>query len=329
MPRRPALGERRKFFLLIYHLQPETVLLDTGYMAGQDIRLLYADDMKTALNLMKKREIATVLTVHQPPYQYEDSFFRYIMQQHPMIQRILLSTVVDRELMEKAINKTHINYFLQLPVPKEEICAIIKKSFKRFDTISTPYKRINALQEYVRKFRQQAETDTLTQLLNRRAFMSILGQALKLFQNKHTPFSLIMLDLDNFKQLNDHYGHMAGDKVLRTLGELIRRHTRSEDSAFRYGGEEFAIITQMDSADKIKIFVERILHEIREIVIVYEKQQLRFTFSGGIAPMEKKITRRELIQRADAALYAAKRQGRNRILVFEPHMLKEFKIQTK
>ena len=278
---------------------------------------------------MKRNAIAAVLTVHHPPYAYEESFFRYIMQQHPSIQRILLSSVLDKDLIQKAINKTHINYFLLLPTLKEQICIIIKKSFRRFETISTPYKRINALEKYVLKFSQQAQTDTLTQLLNHRAFMSILGQALKLFQNKHTPFSLIMLDLDNFKQLNDQYGHMAGDKVLRTLGELIRRNTRSEDSAFRYGGEEFTIITQMDSVDKIKTFIERILQETRETVVVYEKQKIRFTFSGGIAAMEKNITRRELIQRSDAALYTAKKKGRNQILVFEPEMLKEFKVQTK
>jgi diguanylate cyclase (GGDEF)-like protein len=114
---------------------------------------------------------------------------------------------------------------------------------------------------------------------------------------------------------------MAGDKVLRTFGEILRRNTRSDDSAFRYGGEEFAIITQMESLDKIKMFIERILHETRETVVQYDGQQIHFMFSGGIAAMEVNLTRTELIKRADAALYAAKDQGRNRILIFEPVML--------
>ncbi len=329
LKRRFALSERRKFFLLVYHPQPATVDLSLDYLTAQGINLLFAEDMKTALELIKKNEVATVLTIHQPPYEFEGSFFRYIMQQHPKIQRILLSTVVDKEIIEKAINKTHINYFLLLPAAKEELCIIIKKSFKHYQDISTPYKRISELEEYVLKVRKEAQTDTLTQLLNRRAFMRIISQALKLFQSNRIPFSLVMLDLDHFKLLNDQYGHMAGDKVLRIFGELIHRNTRSEDSAFRYGGEEFAIITQMDSMENVKSFVERILDETRETIILYEKQQITFTFSAGIASMEKHITNRELIQRTDAALYAAKKQGRNRILVFEPVMLKEFKNQTK
>lgn len=314
---------------MLYNPQSATVELHIDYLAAQGIGLLFAGDMKTAMELIKKNEVATVLTLHQPPHEFDGSFFRYIMGQRPMTQRILLSTVIDKQILEKAINKTHINYFLLLPAAEEELCLIIKKSFKRYQDISTPYRRISALEEYVMKVRQEAQTDTLTQLLNRRAFMRIISQALKLFQNNRTPFSLVMLDLDHFKQLNDQYGHLAGDRVLRTFGELIHRNTRSEDSAFRYGGEEFAIITQMTAVENVNSFVERILNETRETIILYEKQQIRFTFSAGIAGMEKYLTRRELIQRADTALYAAKRQGRNRILVFKPAMLDEFKNQSK
>ena len=329
MLRRFSLNERRKFFLLLYNPQSATVDLNIDYLTAQGINLLFAGDMKTALELIKKNEVATVLTLHQPPNEFDGSFFRYIMGQRPMTQRILLSTVIDKQIIEKAINKTHINYFLMLPAAKEELCLIIKKSFKRYQDISSPYRRISALEEYVMKVRQEAQTDTLTQLLNRRAFMRIISQALKLYQSNRTPFSLVMLDLDHFKQLNDQYGHMAGDRVLRTFGELIHRNTRSEDSAFRYGGEEFAIITQMASVENVKSFVERILNETRETIILYEKQQIRFTFSAGIAGIEKYVTRRELIQRADTALYAAKRQGRNRIMVFDRAMPEEFKRQAK
>jgi diguanylate cyclase (GGDEF)-like protein len=314
---------------LLYNPQSATVDLNLDYLAAQGISLLFAGDMKTAMELIKKNEVATVLALHQPPHEFDGSFFRYIMGQRPMTQRILLSTVIDKQIIEMAVNKTHINYFLLLPAAKEELSLIIKKSFKRYQDISTPYRRISELEEYVLKVRQEAQTDTLTQLLNRRAFIRIISQALKLFQSNRTPFSLVMLDLDHFKLLNDQYGHMAGDRVLRTFGELIHRNTRSEDSAFRYGGEEFAIITQLAAAENVKSFMERLLNETRETIILYEKQQICFTFSAGIAAIEKYVTRRELIQRADAALYAAKRQGRNRILVFEPAMLNEFKTQTK
>jgi len=277
---------------------------------------------------MKKNEVAAVLTVQNPPDNKTIFFLRIIMQQYPLIQRILLSTMLEKDSMEMAINKAHINYFLLLPVTNELLVEVIEKSFKRYANISRPYEKINVLNEYVGKFRQEAQTDTLTQLLNRRAFMGVLNEALKLFQTKHIPCSLIMLDLDHFKLLNDRYGHMAGDKVLRVFSEIVRRNIRSEDSAFRYGGEEFALITPMDSMDKIKIFIERILHETRATTVVYDRQKIHFTFSGGIAGIEKRMTRAKLIRHADAALYAAKKQGRNRIVIFKPAMILEFKNQT-
>jgi diguanylate cyclase (GGDEF)-like protein len=299
--------------------------LETSDLTARGISWLYTENKKTTLELMKKNEIASVLTIQKPPDNKTVFFLRIIMQQYPTTQRILLSTGLDKDSMELAINKAHINYFLLLPVTKEVLAEVIDKSFKRYKNISSPYEKINELKEYVSKFRQQAETDTLTQLLNRRTFMRVVDLALELYQIKHIPFSLIMLDLDHFKQLNDKYGHMAGDKVLRTFGEILRRNTRSEDSAFRYGGDEFAIITQMDSMDNIKIFIERILKEIRETTILYDKQQIHFTFSAGIAGIAKRVSRSELIKRADAALYAAKMQGRDRILVFEPTMRSEAK----
>ena len=319
-PGRFDLNEQRKLFLLIY-LPAPSPNLDSDYLSTQGIPILVSQNKKNTLELMKKNEVAAVLTIHQQHNNHAVQFLRYIMQQYPTTQRILLSTILDKDLMEKAINKAHINYFLSLPVKKDELYTVVSKSFKRYVTISSPFRKINELMEFIKKFRKEAQTDALTQLFNRRAFKSILGRALELFQTNRIPFSLIMLDLDHFKILNDTYGHMAGDKVLRTFGEILRRNTRSDDSAFRYGGEEFTIITQMESLEKIKMFIERILHETMETVVQYNGQQIHFTFSGGIAAMEVNLTRTDLIKRADAALYAAKDQGRNRILIFEPEML--------
>jgi diguanylate cyclase (GGDEF)-like protein len=318
-------GEQRKLFLLIYNPTPAALQLDTGYLSAQGIQLLFAETKKETLEAMKKNEVAAVLTMHQPHNNHAVLFLRYIMQQYPTTQRILIAEVLDKEMIALAVNKAHINYLLFLPVEKEELHTLITKSFKRYLALSHPFRKINELMEYVHKFRKEAQTDTLTQLLNRRSFMSILKRAVELYQSHHISFSLVMLDLDHFKILNDTYGHMAGDRVLRQFSEILRRNTRSEDSVFRYGGEEFAIITQMDSAEKIKVFIERILNETRETSIPYDKQQIKFTFSGGIATVQPDITRSGLIKRADATLYAAKRQGRNRILIFEPAMLTDFK----
>lgn len=316
---RSVRSEQRNLFLLIY-LPAQSLPLDSVYLSDQGIPVLISHTKKSTLELMKHNDVAAVLTIHHQQNDHAVQFLRFIMQQYPSIQRILLSTMVDKDLVEKAINKAHINYFLALPVNNEDLHTVVSKSFSRYLTISSPFKKINELMEFIAKFRKEAQTDTLTKLLNRRAFKSILGRALELFQTNRVQLSLVMLDLDHFKILNDTYGHMGGDKVLHTFGEILRRNTRSDDSAFRYGGEEFAIITQMDSTEKVKMFIERILHETRETVVQYNEQKIRFTCSGGIATMEMNMTRSDLIGRADAALYAAKNQGRDRVLIYDPVM---------
>jgi diguanylate cyclase (GGDEF)-like protein len=152
-----------------------------------------------------------------------------------------------------------------------------------------------------------------------------MQRAIELFREKKIPISLIMLDIDFFKKLNDTYGHSAGDEVLRQFSNILKKNIRVEDSVFRYGGEEFAIVAHGNTKEDIKVFTERILAEVQSTVVKYKKHKMQFTFSAGIEAMKEGLTRETLIQRADAALYWAKNSGRNQVICFEERMLKELK----
>jgi diguanylate cyclase (GGDEF)-like protein len=131
------------------------------------------------------------------------------------------------------------------------------------------------------------------------------------------PLSLIMLDIDHFKSVNDTYGHPAGDTLLRTLAEVVQRQIRAEDVACRYGGEEFAIILPNSPLDSARRCAERIREELRSLTVEHKGQSLgRITLSLGVASFpEHGPTAEALVQAADAALYQAKRGGRDQVVL--------------
>ena len=314
-------NSRKKIFLVIYLPDTTNHVLHTGYISQYEIDVAVTRDKASTINFIRDNEVGALLMIHESDNSDCLVFMRYIMQQFPDIQRILLSETISMPEMEQAINKAHINYFLRLPVDRDRMLEITQKALKRYILVSKPAEVIDELTEYVKEFREKANTDALTKLLNRRSFDEILERALSLFQKNKIPISLVMLDLDHFKKLNDTYGHEAGDHVLSEFSRILKKNVRMEDSVFRYGGEEFAMVAHGNTRDDIIQFVERILHEVRTTRLNYKGQQISLTCSAGVETIHEGLTKSELIQRADAALYYAKNTGRDRVVYFEQHML--------
>ncbi len=311
---------RNKIYLVIYLPRPTQFALHSEYLAQYDIDIYISADKISTMNFLKENEVGALLMLNDENNNDAVPFLRYIMRQYPNIQRILLSSTISSEYVEESVNKAHINYFLSLPVEKQRILEIVRKAFKRFLSVSRPNELIDELTEYVREFREEANTDALTKLLNRRTFDEVITRAKELFEQKQIPISLVMMDLDHFKKLNDTYGHSAGDQVLREFSNILKRNVRLEDSIFRYGGEEFAMVANGDTLEDIQSLVERILMEVQGTTVEYEGKKIKFTFSAGIERMQKGLSIAELIRRADAALYHAKKQGRNRVCCFADEM---------
>jgi diguanylate cyclase (GGDEF)-like protein len=162
-----------------------------------------------------------------------------------------------------------------------------------------------------------AVTDSLTNLLNRRAFSNILLREVRATERYRTPVCLIMVDIDHFKLVNDRYGHVAGDRALKELGDLLKASIRSVDVATRYGGEEFAIILPRTDLSQAAILANRIRDRVERTIFCHADGGIRLSISMGIAriPHVKLSTVEEFVGMADTALYAAKQAGRNRVVL--------------
>jgi diguanylate cyclase (GGDEF)-like protein len=164
---------------------------------------------------------------------------------------------------------------------------------------------------------KQASTDGLTGLANHREFQDQLRREVERAQRFNLPLSLMLLDLDDFKLINDRFGHLTGDSVLRVLSQILRGAIREIDCAARYGGEEFAIILPGTTAEGAARLGERVRMAIAERPVRHgEDRVVSVTASFGIATMPNDgSTQVELVAAADAALYQAKRAGKNRIVI--------------
>ena len=165
------------------------------------------------------------------------------------------------------------------------------------------------------QLQQQALTDALTGCYNRRSFEMQLDKDLQTARRAHQPLSLMILDLDRFKQLNDSSGHDAGDTALRMLAQCFKEVLRGIDSAARFGGDEFALILPRAYSEGAQIVAERLRARIEQIRI---GEFGNLSASIGIASFPADAdSRADLLAAADAALYTAKRGGRNRVSVAE------------
>jgi diguanylate cyclase (GGDEF)-like protein len=171
----------------------------------------------------------------------------------------------------------------------------------------------------VNKLIHLSRTDDLTGLLNRRALIERLGDEVLRSRRYRADLALIICDIDYFKEINDTYGHDAGDKVLRIISTVIKELLRQTDMIGRYGGDEFLLILPETSLEGAKEIAERIQHAVEEYEInIGFKKPIKTTLSLGVAQfnVEKEDTN-DLIKRADNALYVAKGKGRNRVYLIK------------
>jgi diguanylate cyclase (GGDEF)-like protein len=156
-----------------------------------------------------------------------------------------------------------------------------------------------------------ASHDPLTGVNNRVTLDRVLDHEVELAKRHNTPFSVIMLDIDRFKSVNDSYGHVVGDYTIKSLASCIVSCTRDSDIVFRYGGEEFIIVLSNTPLAGALLLAERIRETIERTVIKFDDIELRVTASLGVASINSDRSRSLLLDKVDRALYASKKRGRN------------------
>jgi diguanylate cyclase (GGDEF)-like protein len=172
--------------------------------------------------------------------------------------------------------------------------------------------------------------DGLTKVLNRRYWEEQLKQEIHRAQRYQHPLSLILFDLDKFKDLNDKYGHLGGDFVLIELASFIGSLLRDSDLLGRYGGEEFGIVLPDTNGQGAMEVAERIRKAVAELPMLFNQQTIRVTLSIGVAELDANnhLLHDDLIREADMALYNAKRSGRNRVCQYLPTPISRKQAQS-
>jgi diguanylate cyclase (GGDEF)-like protein len=156
--------------------------------------------------------------------------------------------------------------------------------------------------------------DGLTQIFNKRYFLENLEREIARSQRYRRSLSLVMFDIDHFKRINDSYGHLAGDYVLKMLASTVKSRIRREDLFARYGGEEFAIVLPEIDGDNSRAFAEKIRQIVEKQDFRFENTKIKVTISMGVASIDEELTdAATLIKRSDERLYEAKSGGRNRV----------------
>lgn len=174
-----------------------------------------------------------------------------------------------------------------------------------------------ALQKANDELQQLSRTDGLTQLYNRAYWEECLVREYARYQRYETECSVVMLDIDHFKKVNDTYGHQAGDMVIRRLSDIIRQNLRETDIAGRYGGEEFGIILLNTNSESAVHFCERLRNDAQSKAVEHGGQEIPFTISLGISQATPGLSDyKAWLEQADHALYASKEGGRNQTWVY-------------
>ncbi|KUP22975.1 diguanylate cyclase [Paenibacillus sp. DMB5] len=175
--------------------------------------------------------------------------------------------------------------------------------------------------ELKKEWQKSIIIDELTGAYNRRFFNQTMKQLISDFRRTERTFSLALLDLDHFKQINDTYGHLTGDEVLQTFSELVRGSIRVEDTFCRYGGEEFALFMPNTPAASARTVIERIQRQFADMAFQAKHELFHVTFSGGITEIRaSRDTPEGLIEDADQALYASKHAGRNQTTLYDDYL---------
>jgi diguanylate cyclase (GGDEF)-like protein len=177
--------------------------------------------------------------------------------------------------------------------------------------LETAESRLKEQATEIETYISRSLTDPLTGLPNRREFDNRLEERMAAWNRRQEIFSLLILDVDHFKKLNDQYGHLKGDQVLAAMGRALRMAIRREDAVARYGGEEFAILLPHTSLEQAIHVAQNVREAVAQIDVDHNGQPLAITASAGLATIQPDEQAELLIHRADAALYAAKGAGRN------------------
>ena len=269
-----------------------------------DYSLSFALSAKEALDIIHSSEIDLILLDVMMPQMDGFELCELLKKDEKFkhIPIIFLTAKNDAKSIARGFQVGGVDY-MSKPFYEEELIARIKTHLEI-------QRLTKALKEQAKQMQYLANTDALTHVANRLKFNAILEHQIALQKRNPQPLSLIFLDIDFFKRVNDTYGHEVGDTVLITLAKLIKDTIRESDLVARWGGEEFIIVVNGSSAQK----VTKLAQKLRALIERHTFEDVgHITCSFGISHYKQDDDMHTFLQRADKALYKAKELGRNRV----------------
>lgn len=282
-----------------------------NHLKGAGYDVCEAENGAAALRVLAERGCDVVITDLRMPELDGLSVLSTVKQTAPDTEVIILtgSHASDVDYAVRALRLGAHDYLLKPPPSADAVVVTVQRAIEK--------KRLKeANKRLLEELSTLSLTDALTGLPNRRAFEDSLAREMARARRHGMPLSLAVLDLDHFKRVNDVYGHAGGDDVLRTVARVAQSALRQEDLVYRIGGEEFVVLlphTEMDEAARI---AERLLAALRATPVPSDAcaKGIKVTASAGVAVFEDAdADGRAFFSRADAALYMAKKTGRNRV----------------
>lgn len=329
------MAEERELLLRLFRLLIENVgelVEDDSWLSGQidNVHDILAGPINYATLIDATRSLKEVI--------YKQSLLKHSLTEAKAHVKDMVLTVIDRlgvaaassgeyhkkieaysQKISRANGAAELNSILD-HVMNDTRIAQIDAQRSHDDVVAARQEvqaaetRIQELQVQLEQMSELAHEDQLTGSLNRRGLDEVLEREMARAERKNLPLCVALLDLDNFKKLNDTHGHSAGDGALVHLVKVVKDTLRAMDVIARFGGEEFLIVLPHTPLDEAVKTVTRIQRELTKQIFMHNNQRLLITFSSGVALWKDKEDQAALIERADAALYKAKKAGKNRVV---------------
>lgn len=304
--------------LIIDDSEEIRVLLET-ILSIKSFQTITTDNANEALDIIDNSIDTIILDLMMPGLSGEE--FIKIFRKKKNFSHIPIVVLTAKDNLDKEISnviESGANDYIKKPFSYEEFVSKVKvhaKTKKLTDNlINTNIKlteAYNELDQLLISLKYSATHDNLTDIYNRGTILDLLQNDIKRSKRINTPLSVIMFDIDFFKKINDTYGHLVGDEILKGLIDLLKKSIREIDLFGRYGGEEFFIILPNTDIKNGQVVIKRIIECVRKHVFKTKKGNLKITISIGLSQFQQNDSIDTLLERVDSAVYEAKNSGRD------------------
>ncbi len=285
----------------------QEALSNEGYVCS------IAEDGEKALKVLAEHNADVVITDIIMPNLDGLELTRIVKEKYD--SDVIVMTGFVKDYSYEDIIEIGASDFIQKPVRINELITRLKRVLRERTLLAERIRAEEALRESEKRYQELSITDGLTKLYNLRHFYNQLKLEIERTNRYHHSLTLLILDIDDFKQYNDSFGHLEGDKILIRLSEFIRKSVRRTDSAYRYGGEEFAIILPETNGEQGFVVAERIRACLKnEAFSPITERKIHISVSIGIAQFILNEPLKDFIRRADKSMYKAKELGKNRTI---------------